>query len=254
MRTTILAGFGALCSPPGAPPTTPSARRSPTSGRAFGQPVLVEARITDETGVLSAICHHRTPGGRVEASPMVKSDLDDTLPVSFPGSPQSEYWIEAATSSATVPRRYGSAAKAFVVGGKAAPDSTSPELEASAAQGGATPREAKPQPEAKPEPDRWRRRRASAIPAQQGAYASARNRDTRFRTKIVSNSPWRSRAAVPPARHGTFTTRRSRRPTATLEAQIPASMARGTVEYSSREEPGRQMTRQEMATPRRRTR
>src|SRR5213593_1625773 len=75
---------------------------------AKGGQVQVEARITDETGVLSAICHHRTPGGRVEASPMMKSDLDDTFRVSFPGNPQSEYWIEASDLLGNGPSTYGS--------------------------------------------------------------------------------------------------------------------------------------------------
>jgi hypothetical protein len=84
-----------------------------------GGQVQVEARITDETGVLSAICHHRGAGGRVEDSPMVKNDYDDVFRASFPGGPDTEYWIEASDLLGNGPATYGSSAKAFAVGSAA---------------------------------------------------------------------------------------------------------------------------------------
>ncbi|HEX9604572.1 MAG TPA: hypothetical protein VF973_12550, partial [Myxococcales bacterium] len=38
-----------------------------------GGQVHIEARITDETGVLMATCHHRSAGGRWLDAPMTKS-------------------------------------------------------------------------------------------------------------------------------------------------------------------------------------
>src|SRR6202521_4548776 len=69
-----------------------------TDVKAFvkGSNVIVEAKITDETGVLSAICHHRGRGGKIEDSPMTKNEYDDTFKVTFPGGGDSEYWIEAS--------------------------------------------------------------------------------------------------------------------------------------------------------------
>src|SRR5437660_11649790 len=89
-----------------------------------GAQVQVEARITDETGVLSAICHHRGAGGRVEDSPMVKNDYDDVFRASFPGGPDTEYWIEASDLLGNGPATYGSSAKAVAVGGPAVEDKT----------------------------------------------------------------------------------------------------------------------------------
>ncbi len=60
-----------------------------------GSEVKVEARITDETGVLSATCHHRGKSGKVEDSPMMKDDYDDIFKVSFPGDANTEYWLES---------------------------------------------------------------------------------------------------------------------------------------------------------------
>src|SRR3954462_14306566 len=83
-----------------------------------GSQVVIEARITDETGVLSAVLHHREPGGKVEDTPMVKNDFDDGFRVSFAGAPGAEYWIEASGLLGNGPASYGSSAKAFAVAGK----------------------------------------------------------------------------------------------------------------------------------------
>src|SRR2546426_12765552 len=87
-----------------------------------GGQVQVEARITDETGVLFALCHHRGAGGRVEDSPMVKNDYDDVFRASFPGGADTEYWIEASDLLGNGPATYGTSAKAVAVGGAAVDD------------------------------------------------------------------------------------------------------------------------------------
>jgi len=243
MRTTILAGFGALCLAAGAraDDTTPPQISDVRAG-VRGNQVQVEARITDETGVLSATCHHRAPGGRVEASPMVKNELDDTFRVSFPGGPETEYWIEASDLLGNGPSTYGSAAKAFVVGGKAAPDSSVAKAEPPPRKAARAQREPKPQPQPVA--------KASEPPAIQHGKVRApppEGRDYTVRTKIVSDSP----VAVAvlqsrPQGTATFTnTPLSRTEGDTWEAQIPAAMARGTVEYfiAAKNQAG-QMTRQ----------
>src|SRR5467141_553820 len=86
MRTSILAGLAALgvASVAHADDTKPP-QISDVKAAAKGGQVQVEARITDETGVLSAVCYHRAPGEKAQASPMTKSDLDDTFRVTFAG-------------------------------------------------------------------------------------------------------------------------------------------------------------------------
>src|SRR4051812_19682449 len=91
---------------------------SDVKAAAKGGRVSVEARITDETGVLSAICHHRGPGGRFEDAPMTKDDYDDVFKVSFPGGADSEYWIESSDLLGNGPSMYGSQSKPFAASGK----------------------------------------------------------------------------------------------------------------------------------------
>ena len=81
-----------------------------------GGQVHIEARITDETGVLMATCHHRSAGGRWLDAPMTKSDYDDTFKVSFEAGPDTEYWIESSDLLGNGPSTYGAAAKPVAVG------------------------------------------------------------------------------------------------------------------------------------------
>jgi hypothetical protein len=94
---------------------------SDVKASAKGGKVTVEARITDETGVLSAICHHRTPGvagGAVDDSPMTKDDYDDVFKVSFAGTADSEYWIESSDLLGNGPSVYGTQGKPYTANGK----------------------------------------------------------------------------------------------------------------------------------------
>src|SRR4051812_21347303 len=108
----LLAGFAARAEDTKAPAI------SDVKAAAKGGRVSVEARITDETGVLSAICHHRGPGGRFEDSPMTKDDYDDVFKVSFPGGADTEYWIEASDLLGNGPSMHGSQGKPFAANGK----------------------------------------------------------------------------------------------------------------------------------------
>jgi hypothetical protein len=80
-----------------------------------GGQVHIEARITDETGVLMATCHHRSGGGRWLDAPMTKNDYDDVFKVSFTGGPETEYWIESSDLLGNGPSTYGAAAKPVAV-------------------------------------------------------------------------------------------------------------------------------------------
>ena len=80
-----------------------------------GGQVHIEARITDETGVLMATCHHRSGGGRWLDAPMTKNDYDDVFKVSFAGGPETEYWIESSDLLGNGPSTYGAAAKPVAV-------------------------------------------------------------------------------------------------------------------------------------------
>jgi hypothetical protein len=117
MRTSFIAAISLLATAAFAEDTKPPAINDVKASVSRGN-VTVEARISDETGVLSAICHHRGKGGKVEDSPMVKNDWDDIHKVTFPGGADSEYWIEATDLLGNGPSTYGSPGKPYAVGGK----------------------------------------------------------------------------------------------------------------------------------------
>src|SRR5256885_16493877 len=98
MRISTGMGMTALCLALSvrADDTKPPQISEVRAGAKGGQ-VQVEARITDETGVLSAVSHHPAPGGRGEDSPMVRNDFDDGFRTSFPAAPATEYWTQAST-------------------------------------------------------------------------------------------------------------------------------------------------------------
>src|SRR5438105_42328 len=215
------------------PPQISEVRASQKGGQ-----VRVEARITDETGVLSAICHHRAARGRVEDWPMVKNDFDDVFRATFAGGPDTEYWIEASDLLGNGPATYGSTAKAFAVGPAEPAEKT--------ARAQPPPRkQAKPKPpgervmaKAPPPPSVEHERPATSPPE---------GRDFLVRTKIRSESPV-ALAVLQVRSKGTTTFTNmplTRTDGETWEAQIPAAMAHGNVEYfiTARNEAG-QATRQ----------
>jgi hypothetical protein len=238
MRNWTGIGLTALCLalPVRAEDTKPPQISEVRAGAKGGQ-VRVEARITDETGVLSAICHHRVPGGKVEDSPMVKNDFDDVFRASFPGGPDTEYWIEASDLLGNGPATYGSSAKAVAVGGAPVQDKALSRSEPPPRK----PREPKRTREsaAAPQPPAIEHSRTTAQPPE--------GRDFTVRTKIRSDSP--VAVAVLQARpQGSATfinTPLTRIEGDTWEAQIPGSMAHGNVEYfiAAKNQAG-QMTRQ----------
>src|SRR5438067_13499868 len=97
MRLRVLPVFAAIAfvSAARADDTKPP-QISDVKATARGGKVTIEARITDETGVLSATVHHRSPGGRVEDSPMVKDEYSDIFKASFAGGGETEYWTDSS--------------------------------------------------------------------------------------------------------------------------------------------------------------
>jgi hypothetical protein len=233
MRTRILAAFAVFCLASAAraddtkPPQISDVKASATKGK-----VMVEARITDETGVLSAICHHRGPGGKVEDTPMVKNDYDDVFKASFSGAGDTEYWIESSDLLGNGPATYGSASKAFAVGG------------AKAAGGGSrvaarepAPREEPPaQEEPKEEPAPKRVAKADRPPVIEHRKLSIQppdGRDFTLRMKIKSESPVAVAILQAKAEGAATFSNMALKNTdgESYEAQIPAAIAHGSVEY-----------------------
>src|SRR5205807_2417640 len=136
------------------PPVISDVKASASKGK-----VTVEARITDETGVLSATVHHRAPGGKVEDTPMQKNDYDDVFKASFAGSGDTEYWIDSSDLLGNGPSTYGSAGKAFAVSGKAAKGGG-----AAVAAKEPAPRKDEPAAEPAPAPEHKRMARTSKPP------------------------------------------------------------------------------------------
>jgi hypothetical protein len=92
---------------------------SDVKAQAKGGKVSVEAKVTDETGVLSAVCKHRKMGSsKFEESPMTKNDYDDTFKVTFSGEKETEYYIESTDLLGNGPATYGTNSKPMNLGGK----------------------------------------------------------------------------------------------------------------------------------------
>jgi hypothetical protein len=184
--------------------------------------VSVEARITDETGVLSAICHHRTSGARYEDAPMVKDDYDDVFKTSFAGGPDTEYWIESSDLLGNGPATYGSQAKPYTVGGKA------PAIVA----------KAEPAKEAPPKRSHKQQKTAKASKApvidhKKPSGQQPEDKDFIVRMRIQSDSPVavgllqvKSQGSV-----GFTNLKLNHVVGDNYDATIPASLAHGTVEY-----------------------
>jgi len=239
MRTTILAGFGALCLAAGARADDTKRRRSPTSGGRSGKPGPGRGpHPPDETGVLSRSATTARP-----AAGWRRADGEEAIwttpSAQLPGSHRASTGSRPATSSATVPRpMFGR--KAFVVAARPRRTAASPEPSLRRARRRDS-REAKPQPEGQTRAGAgWRRRRS--LPRS----STARLRTPPLEGAITRSAPSRQQLArggrglaVPPARHGPFTKHAAledrRRH---LGGADPASMARGRSSISSPREPG----------------
>jgi hypothetical protein len=254
MRTLVLAAFAVFVLLAGrarAEDTKPPAISDVKASVKGGQ-VYVEARITDETGVLSAIVHHRSAGGKVEDTQLVKNEYDDIFKASFPGSSETEYWIESSDLLGNGPSTYGSSSKAFAVGGKTGKSGGSvvaskeppPKREERPPKKEERPpkrEETAQQDQSGTEPQRTghhgsRVAKAAEPPIIEHRPPSAQppeGRDFTVRMKIKSDSPvavaiLQSRASGA----GSFnTTQLTHTEGDSYEAVIPSAQAKGSVEY-----------------------
>ncbi len=233
MRNAIFASFAAflLASTARADDTRPP-QISDVKASSKGGKVTVEARITDETGVLSAICHHRSPGGKAEESPMMKNEYDDIFKVTFPGGGDTEYWIESSDLLGNGPSTYGSSSKPFAAGGAKSGGKTS-----SVARNEPAPKEPareEPPPE-EPKPER-RMAKAPERPVIEHRKPSTQppeGRDFTLRMKIKSQLPVAVAILLEkPQGAATFKSIPLKNTDGeSYEAEIPGSLAHGTVEY-----------------------
>ncbi len=238
MRTSIVSAFAASCllaSSARADDTKPPQISDVKSSVARGQ-VHIEARITDETGVLTAVVHHRSPGGKVEELPMVKNDYDDIFKITFPGGADTEYWIESSDLLGNGPSTYGSSSKPHAVGGGKPGDSG-----AAVARSEPPPQKEEPPPRqeepAKEAPPRERTiAKASAPPVIEHRKPSAQpaeGQDFTVRVKIRSESPV-AVAVLQAKQAGAANVTNSplaRTEGDSYEGKIPGTMAKGSVEY-----------------------
>ena len=248
MRTFIASFFAlALCATTARADDTKPPQISDVKASASKGKVTVEARITDETGVLSATVHHRASGGKVEDTPMQKNDYDDVFKATFSGGGDTEYWIDSSDLLGNGPSTYGSASKAFAVSGKAAKGAG-----AAVAAKEAAPKEEKPAPVAKKEepPPEKEEPPAEPAPSRRQARASKpaeppmiehrkpsaqppEGRDFTVRLKIKSESP--VAVAILQTRPQGGGTLNNMPLTHTegdsWEAVIPGAQAKGTIEY-----------------------
>ncbi len=243
MRTSIVSAFAASCllaSSARADDTKPPQISDVKSSVARGQ-VHIEARITDETGVLTAVVHHRSPGGKVEESPMVKNEYDDIFKITFPGGADTEYWIESSDLLGNGPSTYGSSSKPYAVGGgkpagsgAAVARSEPPPKKERKHRAEPPPRQEEPAKEAPP-----RERtiaKASAPPVIEHRKPSAQpaeGQDFTVRVKIRSESPV-AVAVLQAKQAGAANVTNSplaRTEGDSYEGKIPGTMAKGSVEY-----------------------
>jgi hypothetical protein len=258
MRTFVLAAFAAvtlLAFTARADDTKPPAISDVKASISRGK-VQIEARITDETGVLSAIVHHRGAGGKVEDTAMTKNDYDDVFKATFSGSGDTEYWIESSDLLGNGPSTYGSAGKAFTASGKPGKGGGT-----SVATREPPPRHEEPpkeEPQPKEEPEKVEHREHHARPAAKAEEPPViehrapggqppEGRDFTVRMKIKSASPvavavmtWRQQGAP-----SMTTTRLSHSEGDSWEGVIPGAQAKGKIEYfiAAKNEAG-QLTKQ----------
>jgi hypothetical protein len=248
MRTLVLAAFAAfvlLAATARADDTKPPAI-SDVKASVKGGLVYVEARITDETGVLSAIVHHRGAAGKVEETQLVKNEYDDIFKASFPGGSETEYWIESSDLLGNGPSTYGTSSKAIAVGGKPAKDAGSavaskeppPKKVARAPKKVETAQKddrpvTEPQPTSHRAPHVAKAAEPPVIEHRQPGTQAPEGRDYTVRMKIKSDSPVAVailQSKAPGA--GTF----NNTPLTHIEgdnyqAVIPSAQAKGSVEY-----------------------
>ncbi|MFL5366329.1 MAG: hypothetical protein ACJ781_12725 [Myxococcales bacterium] len=182
---------------------------SEVSASRKGRKIEVRAMITDETGVLSAICHHRDKGAAWETSAMRKDSAGDVFRASFNAGGETEYWIEATDLLGNGPASYGSVSTPIAAGGG------KPEPGTNGAHGS----QHRPLP-----PVVQHRKPPGDLPAGQEVTVRARIRADGpiSSTALHVRDPGQNRDTILPMH---------RVEGDTYEATIPADRAHGTLEY-----------------------
>ena len=203
------------------PPAISDVKASAKSGK-----VTVEARITDETGVLSAICHHRQPGGAVDDSPMTKDDYDDVFKVTFSGGADSEYWIESSDLLGNGPSVYGTQSKPYTANGKPSTGKTAVAEAPAKEESHKRPQRSRPTKTAKASgPPVIEHRKPSTQPPE--------GKEFTLRMKIHSDSPVAVSLLLmrQQGMSGLNNVKLNHGDGDSYDGTIPAAQAKGTVEY-----------------------
>jgi hypothetical protein len=225
-----------------------------------GGKVSIEAKITDETGVLSATCSHRKMGAaKFEDSPMVKNDYDDTFKVSFSGGADTEYFIQSTDLLGNGPSAYGSASKPMSLGGKATAVASNeppaqPTQPAQPAQPTkpATPKEPKEpiakndpptqpkEPRAAPQPRHGKTAKAESTPPsiqhRKPSVALLEGQEFKLRARIVAADGVKDAVLFARPQGYTDSAYKVKIPLVSTggeayEVTVPADVAHGTIEY-----------------------
>jgi hypothetical protein len=199
-----------------------------------GGKIVIEARITDETGVLMVTCHHRAGGGPWVDTQMTKNKYDDVFKVSFAGGADVEYWLESSDLLGNGPSTYGAADKPIAIARQVAR--------------AAEPQHAAPQP-AKHGNGAAAKVVAKAAPPvidhQKPTGALPEGKELTLRAKVHGDAPIAFSGVFVRARGDSGSgTRLALHKTHgdEYEAKIPAEKAHGTLEYlvAAKDKNGRQ--------------
>jgi hypothetical protein len=213
----------------------------------------IEAKITDDTGVLTATCFHRKAGaGKFDESSMVKNEYDDNFKVSFPGGADTEYFIQATDLLGNGPASFGAAGKPMALVGAKPPKAEKPPAEpvsGSASASSSSPGKSRGSSDgasgtgASTSSERHGRHhgRATASTAskppviehKKPAAAFADGQDAVLRVRITSPSPIKTAGAFVRTAGNPKPQEIDLNKTSgdTWELTLPAAMAHGTLEY-----------------------
>ena len=216
---------------------------SEVKAAARGGSVSIEAKITDDTGVLNASCFHRKAGAsKWEESPMTKNEFDDGFKVTFPGGGDTEYYLQATDILGNGPASYGGQSKPYALGGKAGKAPKAEKQEVAQANPPPPPDEPKsPPPPSSHEPKHTRHDRpakvAKAEPPQivhrKPSVSPTEGQDFVLRVKVTSEVGIKTASAFvrPLDRSKTVTIPLLSKGDDQFTATIPASLAKGSIEY-----------------------
>ncbi len=211
-----------------------------------GSSVAIEAKITDDTGVLSAIVFHRKGSGKWEEARMAKNEYDDVFKVTFPGGGDTEYYIQSTDLLGNGPASYGAQGKPMALGG--GKGKRAPKEEVAQAEPPPPPPEPVAQvekPKREPRPERPSRSKPAPAPEPAAAMeppvithrkpsvSPLEGQEFTLRVKISAAGGVGTAAAYvrPLGGEKTVTIPLTPKGEEQYVAVIPAALAKGTIEY-----------------------